>query len=85
LDFLDTYLEHGYVAGGQLTIADVAVVVTLSTFEAIGQDFSRHPKVREYLARCKKELPGYEEINQKGVDAFKAMFASKLDKARRPA
>jgi len=85
LEFLDTYLEHGYVAGGQLTIADVSVVATLSTMEAVGQDFSRFPKVRDYLVRCKKELPGYQEINQKGIDAFKAFVAPKLDKARRPA
>jgi len=85
LDFLDTYLEHGYVAGGKLTIADVSIVVSLSTMEAAGQDFSRLPKVRDYLVRLKKELPGYQEINQKGLDVFKAFVAQKLDKARRPA
>lgn len=45
VEFVESYLEHGYIAGSTLSIADIAVVVTLSTMEAFGHNLEKFPKV----------------------------------------
>ncbi|OXA59715.1 Glutathione S-transferase 1, isoform D [Folsomia candida] len=81
LGYLEIYLENGYVAGNFLSIADFSVVATVSTILAAGQKIHQFPKVVDYLNRCRIQIVGYEEINQKGIDDFLARFKTKLDTA----
>uniref|UniRef100_A0A1B0CJ27 glutathione transferase n=1 Tax=Lutzomyia longipalpis TaxID=7200 RepID=A0A1B0CJ27_LUTLO len=69
VEFLNTALEgKTYVAGDHLTIADLALVATISTYDGLKFDFSKYPNVTKWYETCKK-MPGYE-VNQKGVDKF---------------
>uniref|UniRef100_A0A1B6LFM5 Uncharacterized protein n=1 Tax=Graphocephala atropunctata TaxID=36148 RepID=A0A1B6LFM5_9HEMI len=71
--FLEQFLsDNKCVAGDSYTLADIAVVVTVSTAEVVGYDVSKYPKVAAWLSKAKTSLPGYE-VNQKGVEAFKSM------------
>ncbi|XP_026831770.1 uncharacterized protein LOC6553973 [Drosophila erecta] len=72
--FLDTFLEgQEYVAGGQLTVADIAILATVSTFEVSGFDFSKYSNVSRWYDNAKKVTPGWEE-NWEGLMAMKALF-----------
>ncbi|PSN30080.1 hypothetical protein C0J52_27540 [Blattella germanica] len=63
-EFLDKYLEgQPWVAGDNLTIADLAIVVTVSSAEVFGYDVTKHANVTKWLANAKKTIPKYDEIN----------------------
>ncbi|XP_036323959.1 glutathione S-transferase 1-1-like [Rhagoletis pomonella] len=72
-DFLNTFLEgNKYVAGDKLTVADLAILSTVSTFDGAGFDISKYPNVAKWYETAKK-LPGWEE-NWEGVLEFKKFF-----------
>lgn len=73
--FLDTFLAGTtFVAGNNLTLADLAIVVTVSTFDVCGYDLSPYKNVSNWYAKVKETAPGYEEANGKNVLIFKGMF-----------
>ncbi|XP_033213763.1 uncharacterized protein LOC117170828 [Belonocnema kinseyi] len=75
--FLEKFLEgENYVAGKNLTIADLALVCSVSTFEAMEYDFSNFMNIKQWYLKIKKEAPKYEEIVEEGVMEFKEMVAS---------
>lgn len=76
--FLDKFLEGStWVAGNNITIADMTVAATVSTAaDSVGYDISPYPHVVKWFAKAKTSLTGYDEANQKGVDAFKALYES---------
>ncbi|XP_052835659.1 uncharacterized protein LOC128252187 [Drosophila gunungcola] len=77
--FLDTFLEgQDYVAGDQLTVADIAILANVSTFEIIDYDFSKHTNVVRWYANAKKVTPGWDE-NWEGLQQMKAFFESRHD------
>jgi len=66
LQVLEWFLgQSAYVAGDQLTIADLSVITYVSGIEAYGFDFSAYPKVMAWMAKL-KALP-YYEVNDKGA------------------
>nr|ABV82355.1 IP20147p [Drosophila melanogaster] len=72
--FLDTFLEgQEYVAGDQLTVADIAILSTVSTFEVSEFDFSKYSNVSRWYDNAKKVTPGWDE-NWEGLMAMKALF-----------
>lgn len=72
--FLDSFLEgQQFAAGNQLTLADLALLSTVTTFEAVNFDVSPYKNVAAWLAKTKAAAPGYEEANGKGVVLFKQM------------
>uniref|UniRef100_A0A8D8UCW4 Glutathione S-transferase 1, isoform D n=1 Tax=Cacopsylla melanoneura TaxID=428564 RepID=A0A8D8UCW4_9HEMI len=74
LGFLDTFLASStYAAGDSITIADCSIVASLTTIEIIGFELSKHKNVVAYLAKAKTSLKNYEEANNKGTLAFKAL------------
>ncbi|XP_059612479.1 glutathione S-transferase 1-like isoform X2 [Phlebotomus argentipes] len=78
--FLNTALEgQKYAAGDSLTIADHALVASISTYDGFKFDFSKYPNVAKWYDNCKKTMDGYE-INQKGVDEFATKFGEVLKK-----
>ena len=73
LGFLEAYLSQStYSALDHLTIADIAISVTLLTAKvAVGHDLSKFPKVSKYLGKCQAEIVDFKEIIEVGVLAFK--------------
>jgi len=81
LGWLDGYLAEGYSAGSEMTIADFPIMSTLSTMEAVGHDLEEFSAVVDYMAKCKEEMDGYDELNQQGADQFGAFAKSAMEQA----
>ncbi|SPP80474.1 glutathione S-transferase D4-like isoform X1 [Drosophila guanche] len=61
-ELLNTFLEgQVYVAGSQLTIADISILSTISTVEVVDFDLKKYPNVAKWYANVKKVTPGWEE------------------------
>ncbi|XP_069357667.1 glutathione S-transferase 1-1-like [Maniola hyperantus] len=81
LQLLDTFLEgQKYVAGPNLTVADLSIVAGVSSFEASDIDFKKYANVKKWYETVKSTAPGYQEANEKGLDAFKGLVNSILKK-----
>ncbi|CAG9579564.1 unnamed protein product [Danaus chrysippus] len=81
LKLLDTFLEgQKYVAGPNLTVADLSIIAGVSSFEASDIDFKKYANVKRWYETVKSTAPGYQEANEKGLDAFKALVNSLLKK-----
>ncbi|XP_063634741.1 glutathione S-transferase D7-like isoform X3 [Cydia splendana] len=79
LGWLNTMLEgRAFVAGDNMTIADITIVVTLTNLDAFGYDFSAHDNVTKWFERTKKALEpyGYKDIDQAGAQIL-ASFMKK--------
>lgn len=75
MKFLDTFLEgQEYAAGDHLTIADLALVTSISTYEAVDYDLSPYKNITRWYAKVKQTAPGYAEDN--GPEEFKKLVAS---------
>ncbi|XP_022208466.2 glutathione S-transferase T2-like [Drosophila obscura] len=73
-ELLNTFLEgQAYVAGSQLTIADISILATISTFELVDIDLKKYPNVARWYANAKKVTPGWEE-NLEGLLSRKQLF-----------
>ncbi|XP_020817296.1 glutathione S-transferase D2 isoform X1 [Drosophila serrata] len=80
--FLNTFLEgHDYVAGDNLTVADIAILALVSTFDIIEFDFSKYSNVVRWYANAKKVTPGWDE-NWEGLQQMKAFFDSRKAAAK---
>nr|AEE63485.1 unknown [Dendroctonus ponderosae] len=74
MKFLDIFLEgQKFVAGDQLTVADLAIVATISTYEVVGYDLAPYKNITKWFNNIKQTAPGYKEANEDGCQAFKAM------------
>ncbi|XP_074038878.1 glutathione S-transferase 1 [Leptinotarsa decemlineata] len=72
--FLDIFIgDNDYCTGNNLTLADLALVATVSTIESMDYDISPYPNVVRWYAKVKATAPGYEEANAKGVVEFKQL------------
>ncbi|XP_002023858.2 glutathione S-transferase D7 [Drosophila persimilis] len=72
-EFLNTFLEgQTYVAGSQLTVADIAILSTVSTFDIAEFDLKKYPNVAKWYANAQKVTPGWEE-NWEGLQQLKKM------------
>ncbi|XP_020814116.1 glutathione S-transferase D7-like [Drosophila serrata] len=70
LEFLNTFLEgQDYVAGSQLTVADIAILATISTLETIQFDLQKFPNVDRWYKNAQKVAPGWDE-NVEGIKQF---------------
>lgn len=75
-EMLNKFLERNdWVAGDKMTVADIALISSASTYEATGFDFSSYPNVTNWLERCKKEIPGYD-LNEQGLEVMRGMLKS---------
>lgn len=72
--FLNKFLEgQTYAAGDNLTVADISLVATISSYEVAGFDLKPYPNVVAWYEKCKATMPGYE-INEAGCAEFKKFF-----------
>ena len=73
-EFLDIFLSgNQYAAGDSLTVADLAFLATVSSFEVAGFDFSKYANVAKWYANAKTVAPGFDE-NWQGCLEFKKFF-----------
>lgn len=74
MEFLNTFLNgQKWAVGDHMTIADISLAATVSTYEVANYDFSKYPNVQKWFAQCKSSMPGYD-INQAGCNEFKKYF-----------
>ena len=79
LELLEQALEgHFFAVGNRITIADFALVVTVSTFEAIGVSLLKYSNVKRWLERCKSQMADYEELNGQYAERMGKMMKAKL-------
>ncbi len=72
LDYLDQYLEiEEYVAGDNLTIADLAILATVTHLEGVEWSYKSYENIFRWVTKLKTELPYYNECNQGGINMFK--------------
>lgn len=71
VELLNTFLEtSSFVAGTQtLSVADLAIYASISTFEVFGFDFTPYPRVGKWLTMMNETAPGRE----KNADGLKSM------------
>ncbi|KAH8246898.1 hypothetical protein KR032_002995, partial [Drosophila birchii] len=75
-EFLNTFLEgQDYVAGDHLTLADIAILSSVSTFDIIEFDFSKYANVVRWYSNAQKVTPGWEE-NLEGLLQLKTFMES---------
>ncbi|TMW40689.1 hypothetical protein DOY81_014231 [Sarcophaga bullata] len=73
-EFLDIFLSgNQYAAGDSLTLADLALLATVSSFEIARFDFSRYANVAKWYANAKSVAPGFDE-NWQGCLEYKKFF-----------
>ena len=79
MNLLETFLTRStYLAGEELTIADLATLANVSTMEAGGLDLSRWPHVNAWLTKLKGDLPYYEQANAEGAQQLGASYQNAL-------
>ncbi|BFF92708.1 glutathione S-transferase D4-like [Drosophila madeirensis] len=77
LELLNTFLEgQKYVAGSQLTIADISILATIATIELVDFDLAKYPNVAKWYANAKKVTPGWEDTLE-GLLTMKHLFDAK--------
>lgn len=78
LDMLEAFLVDDYVAGKELTVADFAVVSSVTTIiMLISNDLSKLPRTEAWIKRL-EQLPYYDEVITKNLEVSKSLFAEKL-------
>lgn len=74
MEFFNTFLSgQKWAVGDHMTIADISLAATVSTYEVGSFDFSKYPNVQKWFAQCKSSMPGYD-LNQAGCNEFKKYF-----------
>lgn len=81
VEFLNTFLEGlKYAAGDNITLADFALVTTISTYDVSGFDFTPYKNVVAWYKRCQENMKDYK-LNQEGADKFKKDYVDLIKKA----
>ncbi|KAL7632196.1 UNVERIFIED_CONTAM: hypothetical protein RMT77_017501 [Armadillidium vulgare] len=77
--FNDYYLDgHDFCVGNNLTVADFALVASVTSMIEVGIDMSKYPNITAWVERCKAKMPGYETENGEGVKAYGEFVKSKF-------
>lgn len=78
LDILESFLAQSkFVAGDSLTLADFAVITSVTVASTMKHDMGKFPNVSRWVDLCKVTINGYEEISKKALDAWKERLAAK--------
>jgi len=75
LKVLDEILKgKSYAAGQQLTIADISLIVSISTVKCVlpeaDSEINKHPNVAKWAEKVKSELKHYSKVVQPNEDAL---------------
>jgi len=83
LDLLEGFLaKNKYVAGDELTIADLSIYSSLVTIELIDYDFSSYAKIGAWRKRLEAELPYNKEVTLDSLAEWKPIFDAKRAEAK---
>ncbi|CAG2170513.1 unnamed protein product [Oppiella nova] len=82
--------NNKYVAGSDLTIADLSLLATTNTLIVLGVDVSSYPNFKTWITGLTKELSYFDEIHKFKDDGLhkayiarmKASFLEKLNKSQ---
>lgn len=75
LDYLDQFLEKeegSYLTGDNLTIADIAILASLTELDAMDYSYRCYGEVAKYADRMKNNLPYYKPCCEEGVEMTRA-------------
>ncbi|XP_018013755.1 glutathione S-transferase 1-like isoform X1 [Hyalella azteca] len=75
LDYLDGVLETvegGYLTGDKLTIADLAVLASLTELDAMGYAYKCYGNVTRWSNKLREQLPYYKDCCLQGIEMTKA-------------
>ncbi|KAH8318833.1 hypothetical protein KR074_007325, partial [Drosophila pseudoananassae] len=80
-ELLNTFLEgQDYVAGSELTVADIVILATVSTTELVPNfDFGKYPNVERWYKNAQKVTPGWNENLERIQDAKKFLEANMIE------
>uniref|UniRef100_A0A182JTD4 glutathione transferase n=1 Tax=Anopheles christyi TaxID=43041 RepID=A0A182JTD4_9DIPT len=82
LEVLNGYLiNNPYAAGPNITLADYSLVATVSTLEVVQHDLSKYPAISAWYDGCKAIMADFQEINEDGMQQYRAYFESGLTTA----
>ncbi|XP_011497943.1 PREDICTED: glutathione S-transferase D7-like [Ceratosolen solmsi marchali] len=77
---LDRMVEsQDYVAGRNLTIADISIITTVTTAEAFGFNIIKYKNVMKWIDRVKVAIPGYKKINVEGIEMLKKRLSGQME------
>ncbi|KOC60417.1 Glutathione S-transferase 1-1 [Habropoda laboriosa] len=77
-EVLDKFLDgQDYAAGRNLTIADLALVATVSTSEMFGFEVENYANVAKWMDRIKSCAPGYRKANVECLQMLKKFVEDK--------
>uniref|UniRef100_A0A1Q3FSS6 glutathione transferase n=1 Tax=Culex tarsalis TaxID=7177 RepID=A0A1Q3FSS6_CULTA len=77
-EFLEGFLgKTAYVAGDSLSIADLPILASITTFKvAAGIDLSRYANIERWYAQLSGSVAGHDEICVQGAQKFASFFAN---------
>ncbi|KAH8306293.1 hypothetical protein KR018_006375 [Drosophila ironensis] len=79
-ELLNTFLEgQEYVAGSELTVADIVILATVSTTEMVDFDFSKYPNVGRWYKNAQKVTPGWNENLERITNAKKFLKQNMIE------
>lgn len=80
LQILDESMaHHNYVAGDDITLADLSILASLSLAEVFDYDVTTgYQHIKTWSDRLKRDLPYYDEINAEPISLFKNYIKSKI-------
>ncbi|CAH2054236.1 unnamed protein product, partial [Iphiclides podalirius] len=77
-EFTDKFLTRNWLAGDELTLADICCVATISSLnEVMPIDPSLYPNLAKWFERCKQQ-DFYKKGNEPGLEQFGALLKSKV-------
>jgi len=71
-----------YASGQHVTIADLTLIVTVTTLEALNIDYAQYANVSRWVRKI-KELKPYSEAVQAGLNDFKQFVDTKKEEIRK--
>lgn len=79
----DSLSNQKYIAGSELSLADLSVLASMTYLEGFSYDVSEFKKLIEWSNRLKNGLAYYDEVNKEAVEMFKQYVAMKLAEAEK--
>lgn len=78
LKMLNSFLDGSeYFAGNTLTIADISIVTSVTSFHEMGFNLTEYPDLNKWFERM-HSLPGFDE-NQAGAKGLADLVRSIID------
>ncbi|EDV94335.1 glutathione S-transferase 1-1 [Drosophila grimshawi] len=75
-ELLNTFLEgQSYAAGDSLTLADISLLASVSSFDVAGFDYKRFGNVARWYDLAKQVTPGWD-VNWSGCLEFRKYFVN---------